>query len=174
MLIGLCGAAGCGKGSVAAILAEHRGFKVFSFADPLYEAVAAISGMTVEQLQDRSIKEAPIPWIGKSPRYLLQTLGTEWGRNTISQSIWVDAAMRRADGVENAVIADVRFNNEAEAIKAAGGKIYLIVRPGWQTLDAEAARHSSESGVGIELIDGFLSNSGSLDDLRREVLTAII
>lgn len=174
MLIGLCGVAGCGKNTVASILAEHRGFKEFAFADPLYEAVSVVTGMPVEWLKDRDNKEAVISWVGKSPRYLLQTLGTEWGRDTVKQSLWVDAAMQRTKGVEKAVITDVRFNNEAAAIREAGGKVYLIVRPGWRCLAAETASHPSEEGISIGLIDGFLSNSGDLDHLRTEVLAAII
>ena len=174
MLIGLCGAAGCGKGSVASILERRRGFSVLSFADPLYEAVSAITGLSVSDLQDREIKEKPLSFVGKSPRYLLQTLGTEWGRNMISPTLWIDACMRRAAGVVNAVIADVRFDNEARAIKDAGGRVFLIVRPGWRTLSPEAAAHTSEAGVGIELVDGFIDNSGTLDDLESVVMRAII
>ena len=79
MLVGLCGAAGAGKNTVADFLTDSDGctFMQLAFADPLYECVSTITGLPVARLKDRDVKEAVLPWLGKSPRQLLQTLGTE-------------------------------------------------------------------------------------------------
>jgi hypothetical protein len=165
MLIGLCGPAGCGKTTVAEALQDRHGFTVISFADPLYGAVSAITGLSTDELKDRSIKESPLPGIGKSPRFLLQTLGTEWGRTMVSKTLWIDLAMGRAEKADNAVIADVRFDNEAEAIRERGGKVFYITRPGWQCLEAKSFFHPSEKGVSMTLIDGYIENDGTVDQL---------
>lgn len=176
MLIGLAGAAGAGKGSVANFLVA-AGFGEIAFADPIYAAVSAMTGISVAKLQDRAIKEQPIPGFGKSPRELLQLLGTEFGRNLIGKSIWIDIAMQKADGYASAgvsaVITDVRFDNEAEAIRARGGVIWQVVRDAPSCLAGQAARHESESGVSRHHIGRTIVNSGTLNDLRGEVDAAM-
>lgn len=171
MLIGLTGAAGAGKGSVAHRLVMHHGFAEIAFADPLYDAVAAITGISVANLKDRAVKEQPIPWIGKSPRELLQLLGTEFGRGMVKESLWIDRAMRRL--VPFTVITDVRFDNEAEAVKARGGVIWEVVRPTKSCLVGASAAHESEAGISREFIDLVLPNTGTLDDLFGAVDAAM-
>jgi hypothetical protein len=172
MLIGMCGAAGSGKDTIADIL----GFDRVAFADPLYEMVAIITGMTPDEMRDRETKEREIDWLGHSPRQLLQTLGTEWGRDTISPTIWVDTAMRRVRGLleqgRSVVVTDVRFDNEAAAIKAAGGVIWQVVR-GQGSIKGLAARHASEGGVDPLLIDRVLGNWSTIERLRQTVEAAI-
>jgi len=179
MLIGLCGPAGAGKNTLANFLTDSNGgpFAQVAFADPLYECVSAITGLSVSRLKDRDVKEAVIPWLGKSPRQLLQTLGTEWGRGTVHPEIWIRIAMERAahhltfNGV---VITDVRFDNEAQAIVDAGGEVWRVARPGWRCLADESAAHSSEAGVSDHLITRTIDNSGSLDDLKLQLNAATI
>ena len=175
ILIGLCGAAGCGKGSAAYRLVNAHGFREMAFADPLYAAVAAITGKTADWLKDRVHKERPIPWCGgKSPRELLQLLGTEFGREMIHTDIWVMRAMRsvqkaREEGLAGVVITDVRFDNEAAAIREEGGFIIEVVRPGDGCLSGAAAQHASEAGISREHILASIGNYGTLDDLASSV-----
>lgn len=176
MLIGLAGAAGSGKGSVASFLVA-RGFGEMAFADPIYAAISAMTGISVEKLKDRAFKERPIAGIGKSPRELLQLLGTEFGRNLIRESIWVDLAMQKAEryasaGV-SAVITDVRFDNEAEAILARGGEVWRVVRDAPSCLNASTAAHESERGVSACYIARTIVNKGTLTDLRGAVDAAM-
>ena len=171
MLIGLTGAAGAGKGSVAARLVERHGFREIAFADPLYSAVSAIVALPVQTLKDRTVKEQPIPWVGKSPRELLQLLGTEFGRRMVKDSIWIDLAMRLVDG--RTVISDVRFDNEAQAIRDRGGVIWSVTRRAYSCLAGEAADHESEAGIDPLMIGRFISNDGDLAALYAEVDTAV-
>lgn len=178
MLIGLCGAAGAGKGSVAAFLAAgETPFVEIAFADPLYAAVSAITGLSVASLKDRAIKEQPIEGIGKSPRQLLQLLGTEFGRKMLGESVWVDRAMQTIEHYEVAgisvVVTDVRFDNEAEAIRGRGGVVWRVVRDAPSCLSGDAAAHASEGGISGDLVDLTIKNNGSLYDLRMAVDTAL-
>jgi hypothetical protein len=164
MIIGLCGAAGAGKDTVAERLVFMHGFLQFAFADPIYEAVSVITGLEVHELKDRSRKENCLGWISHSPRRLLQSLGTEWGRDMIHPEIWVMSLMQRVEGVRDAVITDVRFNNEAEAILARGGEVWRVVGRE-ANIGKEASGHSSEGGVADKYVSATVQNSGTLDDL---------
>lgn len=172
MIIGLAGRAGSGKTTLAKAL-EARGFKIISFADPLYEAVSAIVGLPVAALQQREVKETTLPWLGKSPRHLLQTLGTEWGRESISQTIWIDIAFHRAQHYENVVIPDVRFDNEARSIRGNGGSVWRLMRDDYRPLGGDAAGHSSEAGVSQHLIDHVISNDGSPSRMVTQAISIL-
>ena len=163
------------RSTVADHLCYRHGYTQLAFADPVYRAVSAATGIPVRELQNRSNKEAEIDWLGVSPRYLLQTLGTEWGRQSVRDDIWVQIAMRKVDGMEprHVVLTDVRFENEAAAIKARGGVIWRVVRRGDGCLSRDAAGHASEAGVPDILVDSVISNCGTLSDLRAATDDAI-
>ena len=173
ILIGLTGSAGSGKGEVASILARKHGFKEMAFADPLYEGVSAIVGKPVAWLKDRANKEEIIPWIGKSPRELLQLLGTEFGRKMIHPELWIRSAVERIDPSSPIVFTDVRFDNEAEALDRAGGVIFEVIRPSAACLNAHTAAHESEQGIMSKYVYLVIQNTGTLDDLGDAVDAAI-
>lgn len=167
MVIGLCGAANSGKNTVASLL----GFREVSFADPLYRMLAAMLDVSVDSLRDRRAKERIIPWLGKSPRQLLQTLGTEWGRSVVAGDVWVRLAMREIGKTSgNVAVTDVRFDNEAAMLKREfGAMIWRVERPGAAT----CVGHSSEAGISPHLVDRTIVNSGSLEALDAAVGEAL-
>lgn len=170
-VIGITGRAGAGKNLAASLV---PGGTVIQLADPIYDMLAVMLGVSVEQLRDREFKESPVPWVGKSPRELLQTLGTEWGRNTIRQDLWIVVARRRIAELLEAgrgpvVVADVRFDNEADMIRASGGVIWKIFRGA----SPDAGGHSSEAGISPHLIDRTIFNTGTVADLRTAVDLAL-
>lgn len=171
MILGLCGAAGAGKGSVALRLVKQHGYVSRSLADPLYEAVSIFTGLSVEELQDRRRKEEILPGLGMSPRRMLQTLGTEWGRNIVSRDIWVHHLFRRV-GASDVVVADVRFLNEAQAIRRAGGTIWRVTR-GSTCLKDDAAAHASEHDLNGFSADEVIENTGDLESLWACVDAAV-
>ena len=168
-LIGLTGPAGCGKNLVAGMVPEAE---VFGLADPLYAGLSAMLGIPEADLRRRATKELP-RFVGKSPRELLQTLGTEWGRKLVAEDMWVRIADQRLDRLEYddtpAVIADVRFDNEAEWIRERGGEVWLVQREP----DGPTHAHVSESGISPHLIDRVIDNTGTPDQTRRHVLAAL-
>jgi hypothetical protein len=108
-----------------------------------------------------------------TPRYALQTLGTEWGRSCY-ENVWADFTVRRAIELVNplVVITDCRFVNEARAVRVAGGEVWRVVRPG-AGLQGSAGLHPSEaeqeSPEFSELVTRVVMNSGSLAALRATV-----
>ena len=170
MIIGLAGQARAGKDTVADMLVR-RGFTKMAPADPIYDAMLTMFGMTREFIEAH--KEEPVGPGGKSPRFLLQTLGTEWGRDTVSKTLWLDILMGRAMACGgDVVVPAVRFENEAAAIREMGGHVVRVVRP-----DAPAVRqHASETGVPDELVSWELHNDSTIESLERRVdvwLTAL-
>ena len=169
-IIGIAGPAGAGKDTVADHLALAYRFERMAFADPIYRGLAAILDMPEWRLRRRDLKERAIPEIGRSPRELLQTLGTEWGRELVREDIWLvlagleleKARLRAAPGV---AITDVRFDNEARFVRAAGGQIWHIQRPGITAVRA----HASEAGVWPADVDRGIYNDGTLQELAARV-----
>ena len=87
-IIGLCGPKGVGKSTYAKTLDGM----VFSFAKPLKEMLITI--LPHEGWIDQ--KEDVPPGFPEhcTVRYMLQNLGTSFGRETCYPNIWVDAAYR--------------------------------------------------------------------------------
>jgi len=172
ILIGLTGRAGAGKSTVADYLCAQHGFEELSFATPLKQGLCLMLrelGTVLDDFDDPERKRRPIPELGRTPRELLQTLGTEWGREQVSAEIWVRILARRLAALTYApavVISDVRFENEARWVRDQGGKIWAILRA---SASAPPAAHRSEIGLLPNLIDKFLMNDGDIDRLYARV-----
>lgn len=170
MLLGLCGPAGVGKDTTAAIL-KDKGFHHTSFALPLYQALEVLG---IAAPKTREEKEAIIPGRTYSWRVAAQTLGTEWARN-LSPSFWIDLAKSRYMDLPrstNCVISDVRFEEEASWIRSECGRIVHIIGRE-TTIVGDTANHASEKGVIAKPGDYVLSNSGSLELLEVRVATML-
>lgn len=172
-LIGLHGPARCGKDTVGAILARHN-FSLLAFATPLKDMLITGFGLTREQV-DGAKKEEIIDWIGRSPRELMQTLGTEWGRGLVGRYIWLKHAERRLalyrTWAENVVITDLRFANEAAWVRVQDGVIWHIT--GRDSSGAVRADHPSEAGLRVVPGDIVIRNDGSLADLEDARVLAL-
>jgi hypothetical protein len=171
ILIGLTGAAGAGKNTIAELLVTEHGFDAISFAEPIYAGLSAMLDIDQEDLERRDAKETPIGWLGRSPRELLQELGTGWGRERVHADLWVRVMERRLTmlrraGVElnRLVITDVRFENEAAYVRAGRGVIWQVVRG-----PSTARAHVSEAGLAAHWIDQVIPNTGTPEDLRALV-----
>lgn len=173
MLIGLAGAKRSGKDTAAGRICTRFGLVPESFAGPIRFFVADLLGMTARQFE--ACKESPIDWLpGFTPRMLMQTVGTEWGRQTIHADLWVLSAMRRAEarvgrGDRGVVFTDVRMANEAEAIRERGGFVLRLNRPSAHAHDP----HATEVRLPDSLIDVEVSNAGTFADLYRNLDAAM-
>lgn len=141
-IVGLCGHMGSGKTTVAQAFgglcaAEAIVVHQISFATPMKDMMKVLLryvGLEAERhVTDPASKEARInAFGGRSTRYMLQTLGTEWGRDTVSRTLWTDIAMARLDAIKGAnvvIFDDVRYDTETDAINARGGLVYMVDRP---------------------------------------------
>jgi hypothetical protein len=171
LIIGITGVARSGKDTVADLLQFALNNKLghakqkmsrYSFATPIKEMLRAGLG-----LGDKD--EAASVLFGRSYRYLAQTLGTEWGRNMVGNSIWVDIAERRLQN-QLTIISDVRFEDEAALCRKHGLLIH-VRRANLKTdLSSSEQLHISESGVRQEPEDYVMSNPGTcLTELAKKI-----
>jgi energy-coupling factor transporter ATP-binding protein EcfA2 len=149
-LIALCGHKGVGKSTYASFLAGKTGH-VFSFATPLKSMLCAV--FPNEYVLNK--KDEKIPYFDVTARYLLQTLGTEWGREMVDQNIWIKLLRVRLiecltdTAVTPLVVDDLRFDNEAEMIRELGGEVWHLDR---RSFTASNDNHVSEQGISDKLI----------------------
>lgn len=177
MIIALTGPAGAGKDTAGGILQQHHGFATLAFADPLRDMLRAMvrhTPISEADITNRAGKEAMQPFLGgASLRHCMQTLGTEWGRNRIDPSLWLNIARHRIDiGTlcgQSLAITDARFDNEAEMVIAMGGQVWAIERP----QAAPVLTHVSEAGISEHLIARHIDNSRSLEHLARQLDAAL-
>ena len=164
-LIGIAGRARSGKDTVANFIVAAIGGYRYSFADPI-RAMLAPLGVDMSDPYWQARKEEPIPALGVSPRRMMQTLGTEWGRQLINPDLWLIMAHQRLlQNGPGMVISDVRFNNEAAWIRKHGGRIIHVIRPDTKAVEA----HASEDGIEMQDTDARLFNSGTLEELQLSV-----
>lgn len=169
VLIGIAGKARSGKDTVGQYIADRWGMLQMSFAEPLKWGLQAMLGLPMDYINGPN-KEEIIPAFDASPRKMLQTLGTEWGRELVHTDIWVTVAHNRilhaqgqSPGVR-AVFTDVRMPNEAAWIRNNGLLVHIL-RP-----DAPQVReHVSEAGLRVESGDRVIENNSDLETLYEKI-----
>lgn len=164
-VVALTGAAGSGKSTAADYLILRHDYERVKFAGPLKDMCRAI-GLTEDHIEGR-LKEVPCDMLcGKTPRHLMQALGTELGRNLIGEDFWIRLWLHRVAAAKRVVVDDCRFPNEAEAVRSLGGVIIKLEGRG-----GIAGGHESEKGCGTW--DGVVENDGCVTDLYAGVEEAI-
>lgn len=186
MLIGLTGKAGSGKDQSFKYIKEWADAKQChvkrdAFADRLKWSAARIFFPMIE-------REAAVDWcnmlksdlgnsmgnrvgviddhgsiVTVSGRQFLQRYGTEAHRDIFGLDFWIKAVMDEYDPSEITVVTDVRFANEAHAIRGERGTIWEIRRPGQEIAESD---HASEQDLPSELIDCVVVNEGTLEHLQ--------
>jgi hypothetical protein len=128
VIISLSGKKRSGKTTVANYLIAKHGFVEVSWAEPLKEIIGRkLFGLTDDQLYGPAeLREAVVEEWGKSPRQILQIVGTDLFRKHFDMDFWVKIGMReikkhQAAGNNKIVISDTRFPNEAMAVLALKG-----------------------------------------------------
>lgn len=97
----------------------------------------------------------------------LQWIGTEWGRSK-DPNVWVKSTLSKVDPSTNTYVADVRFRNEADALKKAGFTLVRVVRDD-RPIDRDK-NHQSE----VELLeykgwDYTIVNDGTIEELYEKI-----
>lgn len=187
MIIGIAGKAQAGKDTTARMINFLRQYPDVSFhtywesdvsfdwdddvivhyADLLKDISETMLALPRFTLQSQAGKKITLDWLdGMSTREFLQKLGTAV-RNEVHPDFWVRALInKRIRNKEKlTIIPDVRFLNEAQAIKDNGGFLIRIERPG-----AGAGNHISETALddyrGWDIV---IDNVGTLEDLYKQV-----
>jgi len=168
-LIGLHGYARSGKDTLATLIMQQHRFTRMAFADPLKAAASVLFGIHRDVVFGDDKTVVLEPW-GITLREALQKLGTEAMRNNFGEDFWIKRWRMEYDRTEgNVVVTDVRFENEAAAIRAAGGRMVHLTRPG-AGLKGDAGRHPSEGGVTVMPGDLQIANDSTIQALSAKVL----
>jgi hypothetical protein len=102
-------------------------------------------------------------------RDILQVIGTELGRDIWGNDIWIKAMENRVkkSRAKVFVITDVRFPNEAEAVRKWGGEIWRI--EGTQRGDSKAAKDTHPSETSADEIVADFTVRNATDDNKATV-----
>lgn len=171
-IIGLYSPAqGSGKSTIAQILKNKHGYECVSFAGPLKQmCLAFFEGMGYSKEQACHLiynKDYVLPGLNITVRKIMQTIGTDWGREIIDNDVWVKIWQMRISQFALVSVDDVRFENEARAVKDMGGQLWKVIRPGVQNTDT----HKSEGRLDQwDEFDRIVVNDGSMEQLEEQVL----
>ena len=176
MIIGLTGYAQSGKDTVANILVEQYGYTRVAFADKIRDFLYEVNPMVgcspsgyLKDLVDLvgwdAAKQEP------QVRRLLQDLGVG-ARKVFGENFWVEQALGPQrpweDDLENIVVTDVRFTNEADYIQGFPvAQLWRIKRIGVGAVN----EHVSERDMDGYQVDQIFANNGTLEDLELMVKT---
>ncbi len=103
-----------------------------------------------------------------TPREILQLVGTDICR-TVYPNYHIEVLLNSLPDKGNIVVTDVRYENEAGAVRDLGGKILRLIRPDLN-LSSDMYKHSSECALNDW--DGFtaiISNDQDLSSLYEKV-----
>lgn len=127
MIIGVSGKSKAGKDELFKF-AKLSGFEKVSFASPLKNMAKEAFGLDEYQVNGDGKDEVTKVLNGKTPRELLIKLGNLY--REFDSEYWVKAAMKyvQQNSDRNFMVTDVRYLNEAEAIRNNGGIIVRLER----------------------------------------------
>ena len=179
LIIGLIAdAPGSGKSTAAFALHALRDHSyLVPFAGPLKAMIEVLlrqAGLTDAEVRRLMVeaKQEEVRGLGYSTRRMMQTLGTEWGRQSLDPEFWVRLWRNRVQSLQRGGIArliladDVRFLEEAEAIRRMGGELWRIQRRDCIQLDEE---HASEGGLSDVHVDQTIDNNGTIKELCQQL-----
>lgn len=179
LIIGLHGKAGCGKNTAADFFAYQNKtdtIRQLAFGAGVKTVTAAFFNIPIHKFYNHK-DEVSERW-GMTHRSMLQKVGTEFARNTITKEYWILYLMPEmekllAEGVDIIFVTDVRFENEADWVTKLGGYMLKIIRPRAFQLVGEEAEHESEQVLPERMIDGVLVNDRSPQLLGEKLATLI-
>lgn len=180
-LVGLIGKKRVGKDTFAAVLVEKHGYERVALADPLREAALGLDPLvgtfplTVnDKLSTRAWRLSEvvdaIGWERAKDyvpevRRTLQRFGTEAIRS-LDEDFWVRTAFARINDLRESgipvVVTDVRYMNEADAIRNSKGILVRITRD----LPSDGDAHASERSLDNYSESVRIGNNGSEKDLQ--------
>lgn len=76
-------------------------------------------------------RQVVLPTLNLTPVQLWVNMGTPAIRGQVYDATWLDFVLKSDHDCDVLIIPDVRFPNEAEAIRQAGGQLAKVVRTGY-------------------------------------------
>lgn len=161
-----------GKDTVCDYLVKKYRFKKDCFAYSLKEGIGRkVFGFNYEQLCG-NLKNTIDPFWERTPREILQKVGTDLFRNCFDEDIWVKTLQKRLEIINynknDICISDLRMLNEAKALKKLGAILIKINRV--IDFNEKIDMHQSE----IDLLyfndwDYVIYNNTTFDNLYKQI-----
>ncbi len=171
--------------------ASHRIWptvKLYNIADSLKSTLIDIFGIKYESLygtNEQKNELTHIEWSAFAPftktkkklpegkmtgRELMQVFGTDIVRKIYADA-WVSSCLRQIaiEQPEYALIADVRFENELDAISVAGGSVYKLTA---NPLDNQHESELSVDAIPLEKFRAIIDNAGTSIYEKNELIRA--
>ena len=194
LIIGVSGTKRSGKNTFADYVKHHlekkgKIVKIGSWADLLkksaYESLGVAEGAAPEhkfysawansfksKLKLQITNEDGIVLREITGREFLQKYGTEGHREVFGEDFWIEQFWNSNDfsDTDVLIIADCRYDNEAEDVLAKGGVIVKIDNP---VTDSGEDKHASEQGIQEKFITHRINNDSSLEDFKEKSIKII-
>ena len=156
---------GVGKDEACEYLKKNYGGMILHFSDPIYEIM--------------NFAQNTCKFERKKDRQFLQYIGTDWARS-INPEVWINSLMDKIlemksdplalkKDISNIYVGDVRFKNEASALKNKGFICVLIINPNRQLLNKKENTHISENDAFTYFWDDVIVNDGTLEEFHKKL-----
>lgn len=197
---------------------KQSGWKIKKFADALKQIASILTGIPVDDFEKIEVKDSYLneewDWSNpQGPRYkireFLQRLGTDAIRANLHPNTWVNALFSTWKPVKMSqynpsqwIVTDVRFPNEADAIKKRNGIMIRVNRDicpkcrnsenlhynyisgeKYESIlcnecgtifNEKKSQHLSETALDDYNFDYIIENSGTIEDLIEKVKKILI
>jgi hypothetical protein len=169
-IIGISGKIGSGKDTLADFIIKHNNqFEKKSYAKKLKQIGSFLTGTDEKLWFTQEGKNINLPDWDMTIGQFQQRLGTEAIRNGLHQEAWILSLFADLAPTSKWLITDMRFKNEAYAIKQRGGKV-LRINGDPAKVRANSTRdlsHPSETDLDdFNEWDSVYQNVGTLDNLE--------
>ena len=171
-----------GKTETAKILVAEYGYLPVKMAGPLKAMLrtflleASVAPEMVDRYIEGDLKEAVVPEVGVTSRHLMQSLGTEWGRDCIKPDLWASMAITRIRSLLKAgkrvVVDDMRFREEYHALSLLSARMIKVTRIS-KLIESQTTKagHRSEGGLADLDFQHHIKNDGTINELVGTVTT---
>lgn len=179
IIIGISGKIGSGKNCVADLIQKHANipFIQTAFAKKLKQIVALLCEIDYFSTLSQVAKNIYIPEYESTIGLMYQEIGTKVMRDSYKKDVWIKSLLLELKNKPgNYIVTDVRFKNEADALKDNSAFLVRVSRK-----DNPVAKNSNRdlnhpSETDLDNYSKFnyhIDNDGSLKDLEANVITLL-
>lgn len=184
-IVAIHGEIGAGKDTVGKMLAEQLVDRWLvenrRFATTVKENISNMTGIAMTPIHDlpyanqvydftREQKEIYLPAWDKTIGQMLQIYATEAVRDHLHEDAWILSLEAKLDRTAISIITDLRFENEVSFLKKKKALLIKVIRTADELKLSRDTKHRSEQGLSNEHFDYIIDNSGTIEELKEQVL----
>lgn len=169
MIISISGKIGSGKDTFAdMIITKDSRFVKRSFANKLKQIGSILTNTNLDDWFTQEGKNINLPTWGMTIGQFQQKLGTEAIRNGLHTNAWVLALFADYDSTKDFwIVTDMRFENEAKAVKKANGHLIRINGDPAKVRENSTRDLSHPSETSLDQYNGFDEIIDNIETLQH-------